>query len=876
MKLANKIYSHRAIENHWREQWLTEKVYQPRLGPSEKGNGKREKIKKPFYNLMMFPYPSAEGLHVGNMYAFTGADVYGRFQRMKGKDVFEPIGLDGFGIHSENYAIKVGKHPSAQAKVSEKRFYDQLSRIGAGYAWDNRLETYDPQYYRWTQWLFVKMFKAGLAERKKSMVNWCPSCKTVLADEQVEAGVCERCKTEVTKKETEQWFFKITKYADRLLRNIDGTRNTFDKLSAGKKQETRSTSSVQARNNDLGAVGKDYDPVKHGLRWPEKIKTAQRNWIGRKEGINISYDIVDGRSRKTGETVTCFTTRPDTNFGATFVVVAPEHKLVEKIEDKEAKKVKEYVDKALRKTEQQRLVEGKKKTGVFTGIYAVNQLNSYEMPIYVADFVLKDVGTGAVVGVPGHDKRDFEFAHNFGLEIKRVVVASNGDKSKITKISQVQEDEGNMVNSEFLNGLDIHSATKKMMDHLVKKGWGKRVTSYHLRDWLISRQRYWGPPIPMIFCKDCGWQPVPEKDLPVKLPYVKDYQPIGEGKSPLQKAPKEWLEVKCPDCGKTARRETDVSDTFLDSSWYFLRYPSVNSKDEVFDRAMIKKWLPVDAYIGGAEHAVLHLLYARFVTMALKDWNLVDFEEPFPFLFSHGLIIKDGKKMSKSRGNVVVPDDYIDKYGADTLRMYLMFVGFYGQGGDFRDTGIAAMHRFLERVWGFYSDSNSKIGTKSTSGMARQVNQCIRDVTNRIKRFKYNTAISALMELANGWKEEGAVLSKDDAVKVLKLLAPLAPHMAEEIYQTFQNGKFKKGDSIHLTDWPEWDELALKEETAVIVVQVNGKVRSTLEVSSLMVDRREEIVKLAKEDEKVKKWTGGKKIKKEIFVPGKLVNLVVG
>ena len=805
-------FDHKKIEAKWQKKWRESGVYKVDL----------KNPKKKFYNLMMFPYPSAEGLHVGNMYAFTGADLHGRFKAMQGYEVFEPIGLDGFGIHSENYAIKIGKHPAEQAKVSQKRYYEQLARIGNRFAWDYRLETYDPDYYKWTQWLFVQMFKHGLAYRKKSLVNWCPSCKTVLADEQVEGGRCERCKAETEKKETFQWFFKITEYSQRLLDNIDK------------------------------------------IDWPERIKTAQRNWIGRKEGINITYKI-----KGLKETVTCFTTRPDTNFGATFVVIGPEHKLVKtlikKADKQTGEKIKAYVDKAVKKSEIERLAEGRKKTGVDTGFKAINDLTGFKMPIYVTDFVLGHVGTGAVVGVPGHDKRDFEFTQEFGLKVIRVVVAKDGDKGPITKLEQVQEEEGKMINSGFLDGMEIKKAIGAMMDHLEKKGVGKRVVEYRLRDWCISRQRYWGPPIPMIECKKCGWVAEKEENLPVKLPMVKDYKPTGDGKSPLEKASKNWLEVKCPKCGGKAKRETDVSDTFLDSAWYFLRYPSVKNDKQVFDKALTKKWLAVDAYIGGAEHAVLHLMYSRFVTMALKDWGYLSFEEPFPFLYGHGLIIKDGAKMSKSRGNVVIPDECMDKYGVDALRMYLMFIGPYNQGGDFQDTGIQGMSRFLSKVWQLCE----KKGKKEKGEKVRRLqHMTVKRVTKAMEKLRYNVAIAGLMEYVNGLKQAGG---DEAAVKALVLmLAPMAPYMAEEMWGKL-GGKF----SVHQQRWPEYDEEMAKGEKVTVVVQVNGKLRARLEVDRDEAGDKEKMLAMAKKEANVQKFVKGKKVIKEIFVGGKVVNLVV-
>ncbi|MFH0942893.1 MAG: leucine--tRNA ligase [Candidatus Beckwithbacteria bacterium] len=807
---------HKTIEVKWRKKWQEAGTYKVDL----KG------AKKKFYNLMMFPYPSAEGLHVGNMYAFTGVDVFGRFKAMQGFAVFEPIGLDGFGIHSENYAIKINKHPAGQAKISEKHFYEQLSRIGNRFSWEQRLETYGPEYYQWTQWLFVQMFKHGLAYRKKAQVNWCPSCKTVLADEQVEAGLCERCKTAVEKRENEQWFFKITEYAQRLLDNIEK------------------------------------------IDWPEKIKIAQRNWIGRKEGINISYRIKVPHSLKVRNlSVTVFTTRPDTNFGATFVVLGAEHPLAQELGKKD-QKIQAYINQTLKKSDIDRIAEGRKKTGVFTGLYAINDLTGKKMPIYVADFVLGTVGTGAVVGVPGHDKRDFEFAQEFGLEVIRVVAGKDGDKSAITKIEQVQEEEGKMINSGFLNGEDIHAATEKIMDYMEKKGRGKRMVTYRLRDWCISRQRYWGPPIPMIFCEKCGWQAEKEGNLPVKLPYVQDFKPTGDGRAPLAKAPKEWLEAVCPSCGGTARREVDVSDTFLDSAWYFLRYPSVGlptSGQVLFDKDITNTWLPVDAYIGGAEHAVLHLLYSRFVWMALQDWGYLDKElgdEPFPFLYGHGLLIKDGAKMSKSRGNVITPDEYIDKFGVDALRMYLMFIGPYDQGGDFKDTGMAGMKRFLNRVEKICSNKEIPYQEPTRSLLVGLRHKTIKKLTEAMANFKFNVGIANIMEYVNGLEKNGA--DKEDIKTLILLLAPFAPYITEELWEKI-GGKF----SVHNQAYPKYEEKLTKSAKVTVVVQVNGKLRGKLELDPVTAKNKAKVLELAKV------YFKDKKLVKEIFIPGKLVNLVM-
>ncbi len=832
-------YDHKVVEPKWSKVWQDKHTYEPNLLAGEKTTAEKTS-KTPFYNLMMFPYPSAEGLHVGNMYAFSGADIYGRYQRMQGKDVFEPIGLDGFGIHSENYAIKIGKHPAEQAKVSEKNFYRQLSSIGNGFSWDERLETYDPEYYKWTQWLFIQMFKKGLAYKASSQVNWCPSCKTVLADEQVEDGKCERCKSEVERKEAKQWFFKITEYADRLLTNIES------------------------------------------LKWPEKIKIAQRQWIGKKAGINIEYSVVGSK-----ETITCFTTKP-VNFGATFLVLAPEHELVRKIIDenidvpkKNLEQVKKYALEALNKSDQQRKIEEKKKTGVFTGLYVLNHVTQKEIPVWISDFVLGSVGTGAVQGCPGHDERDFEFAQKFGIPIPRVIAGKDGATGEITSLDQVVTDGGTMVNSDFLNGLEFHEAMEKTMDYFEKKGWGKRVISYHLRDWLISRQRFWGPPIPMVECPKCGWQPVPESQLPVELPFIQDYKPTGDGKSPLEKADDAWLYTTCPTCQGKAKRETDVSDTFLDSSWYFLRYPSLDAASastQPFDPEITKKWLPVDAYIGGAEHAVLHLLYARFVTMALKDWGHLSFEEPFPFLFGHGLIIKDGAKMSKSKGNVVNPDEYIEKFGADTLRTYLMFLGPYDQGGDFRDTGIAGMYKWLQKVWRLYDEK--AFAQETSKALQSKLHKTIKKCTRDMAEFKFNTCIAAMMECVNLWSESAECISKQDAESFLKLLAPFAPYMTEELYQTKLNqAKSTSGEfeSIHTCRWPIFDESFTIDEMTPIAVQLNGKFKTLVSVPTIISQDKLALENAIRSDTKVKQMIGSKPSSSgaTIVVPGRLVNIVL-
>ncbi len=931
-KRENQIpkYNPQEIEQKWQKFWEENKIYQPDLDSSRKS----------FYNLMMFPYPSAEGMHVGNMYAFTGSDVYGRFMRMRGFDVFEPIGLDGFGIHSENYALKVGRHPKEQAKKSEENFYRQLRATGNAFAWENKVETYDPDYYKWTQWIFIQLFKKGLAYRKKASVNFCPSCKTVLADEQVITGKCERCGSEVIKKDLEQWFFRITDYAQKLLNNIDK------------------------------------------LDWSEKVKIAQRLWIGRSEGATVRFKIKDLRFKN--QDLEVFTTRPDTLYGATFMVLSPEHSLSKEIA-RENSKVAEYIKKTQSKTEQERIAEGQDKTGVDTGLTAINPVNNEEIPIWIADYVLMDYGTGAIMAVPAHDLRDFEFAVKYDLPVIQVISKINAptrsylmggehisdedlkklgikildttkegyrkieipqDKikeyeklieDKITPgfwneyiakeivfifkfkngkikrfvLSRENEEEIDRLGEEF-NGrvwkkkasvwkwlakndtytdLIVHNgpgaivnsgkdwndyfvpdAIPKIIDDLEKKGIGKRKIQYHLRDWLISRQRYWGPPIPMIYCKKCDWQPVSEKDLPVLLPDVRDWKPKGTGKSPLASV-ESFVKTKCPNCGGAAKRETDVSDTFLDSAWYFFRYTSTEFNDRPFDKKRATKWLPVNMYIGGAEHSVLHLLYSRFLTMFFKDLDLISFEEPYSKFRAHGLLIKEGAKMSKSRGNVVVPDQYTKKFGADTLRLYLMFLGPFIQGGDFYDMGIEGMYKFLKRVFRLVSENSIPIksgqNSKFNKEKERMMNKIIKKVTEDIENLRYNTAIAALMEYYNFLSKQSAS-SQEEIKSFLLLLAPFAPHMTEELWQNFSKNK-----SIHKEPWPKFDTAAIVEEEAMIVIQINGKIRDTLRVSREESENQQLIEKIAKESQKIKKYLSSGTIKKVIYVKEKVINFVV-
>jgi len=1044
LQKKQNVYDPTLIESKWQEIWEKEKMYSPDL----------DRAKKQFYNLMMFPYPSAEGMHVGNMYAFTGSDVYGRFQGMQGNNVFEPIGLDGFGIHSENYALKVGRHPLEQAKISKKNYYKQLRAIGNGFDWTKAVETYKPEYYKWTQWLFIQLFKAGLAYRKKAPVNFCPSCKTVLADEQVENGLCERCSSAVEKRDLEQWFFKITKYADRLLSNIDK------------------------------------------LDWSEKVKIAQRQWIGKSEGVLIKFKIDDLRFKN--QNVEVFTTRPDTLFGATFLALSPEHSLIASILDGKLEaprpglaKLRSYVEELKGKTERER-GEGKEKTGAFVGLYVINPVDGERIPVWIADYVLMSYGTGAIMAVPAHDQRDFEFANKYNLPIKQVissvssivfvhgaprgpesminlsknskakywmlsnkeelrklgyevyiplvptpwapkyqewkeefekcpidessivvatscggsfvvrwlsetkrkigkiilvapakqaadgkderlealrkfydydidpniknyvrgaVVITSNDEERhlrsadlfekalnakririegkkhfiaeelpeiiglVTNLSCAYIGEGKVINSGEWNGWKIPGSIGKVVGWLEEKGLGKKETNFHLRDWLISRQRYWGPPIPLVFCENCavkiknqkskikneeefnkgeienpGWIAIEEKDLPVELPFIKDYKPLGihstsSGQAvvaPLASHP-EFYKTTCPKCGGKAKRETDVSDTFLDSSWYFLRYVSTDIDNTAFDAKRVKKWLPVNMYIGGAEHSVLHLLYSRFVTMALKELGFIDFEEPFAKFRAHGLIVKDSAKMSKSKGNVVIPDEYIKKFGADTLRTYLMFMGPFSQGGDFRDAGVEGMYRFLRRVWNLVQKSTCDPATQKQLSIFNEslqmMHKTIKKVTEDMESLSYNTAIAGLMEWYNFLSSQKSI-SKKEAEVFLKLLSPFAPYVSEELYQLLNSIQAKsktknKFSSVHLSSWPEYDSKFLAKEEATIAIQINGKLRGNIVVRSSKLKFQGYIEEIARKEQNVIRHLKNREVRKTIYVEGKIINFVV-
>lgn len=795
----NQKYDHKTIEAKWAKRWKEAGLYKTDI----------QNAKNPYYLLMMFPYPSGEGLHAGHTFTFSGGDVLGHMKLRQGKDLFEPMGFDSFGIHSENYAIKVGGHPADLTKKTIKYFRDeQFGRLGMAIDWSHELATSDPKYYKWTQWLFIQLYKAGLAYRKEAAAQWCPSCLTVLADEQVIGGHCERCDSEVTTKTLPQWFFKITDYADRLLENL----KTID--------------------------------------WTETTKTMQKNWIGRSEGAQVIFKTVAGD-------LPVFTTRPDTLWGATFMVVSPEHPILTKLTTEENREaVQSYVKQAAQKSEVERMSGDKDKTGVFTGSFASNPVNGKEIPIWVADYVLMSYGTGAIMAVPGHDTRDWAFAKKYDLPIVEVI-----DGGDIDKASYVGE--GKLVNSGEFDGTDSKEAAWKVINYLEEKGLGKKETTYHLRDWLISRQRYWGPPIPMIYCEQCGTVSVPEDQLPVLLPEVEDFKPTGTGTAPLASV-ESFVNTTCPKCGGPATRETDVSDTFLDSSWYFLRYPSTEFDDKPFDKELTKKWLPVDTYIGGNEHAVLHLLYTRFVTMVLKDLGFIDFEEPFKKFRAHGLVIYKGAKMSKSRGNVVNPNEYFEKVGTDVFRTAMLFMAPYEQGGEFKDEGVGGVQRYFGRVIDLVEKAEDR---EETPEEIRTKNVTIKKVTEEIESLSYNTAIAALMEYSNVLGKAPQA-PKRGVQTLVSLLAVFAPHLAEELWERL-GGTF----SIHKLEWPSYDEKQLVGEKQIIVVQVNGKLRDKLELEVGISE--EELKRLALDSDKVKPYTISKEPDKMIYVPGKLVNFVI-
>lgn len=805
-------------DRKWQKKWEETKLYK----------FDQDKIDKKLYCLEMFSYPSGANLHVGHWYNYGLTDSWARMKRMQGYNVFHPQGFDAFGLPAENYAIKTGVHPKDSTYKNIATMETQLKQMGATFDWDYEVITCDPEYYKWTQWIFLKLYEKGLAYRKKAPVNWCPSCKTVLANEQVIDGACERCKNEVTKRDLTQWFYKITEYAQELL---------------------------------------DCLP---GLDWPEKTKKIQTNWIGRSEGAEIIFQAAD-----TDVEFKVFTTRPDTLYGATYVVLAPESELVDKITSVECKKsVEEYKEAAKKQTDIERMSTVREKTGVFTGAYAINPVNGGKIPIWIADYVLSGYGTGCIMAVPAHDERDFEFAEKFKLPIIRVIKSEDGSEDALPFT-----DHGIMVNSGEFNGMKSEDAKKGITEKLKSSGKAEFKVNYRLRDWLVSRQRYWGSPIPVVHCDHCGVVPVPEKELPVVLPYNVQFTPDGE--SPLAKC-EEYINTACPKCGAPAKRDPDTLDTFVCSSWYYLRYPDNKNSEKAFDTAWIDKMLPVDKYVGGAEHAAMHLLYARFFTKALRDMGCLHFDEPFLSLVHQGTILgPDGNRMSKSKGNTISPDDYITEHGSDVFRMYLGFGFAYTEGGPWSDDGIKAISRFISRVERMVESavSDGKLSEKEPGKDEKELNYIrnasIKGVSEDAEKFQFNTSIARLMELINAlYKYDSSAVSKDmglyiDTIKdLIKLLAPFAPHFAEEMWE-----KLGMEYSIFDEKWPEWDNNALVKDEVELAVQLNGKVKDKIMLQSGL--DREQTEKAAMQDDKVKALIEGRDVVKVIAVPGKLVNIVV-
>ena len=813
-------YDHQQIDRKWQERWSADQLYR----------ATEDDPRPKWYALTMYPYPSGD-LHVGHWYAMAPSDAHARFMRMRGYNVMHPMGFDAFGLPAENAAIQRGIHPHSWTMANIERMRRQLRSMGTTYDWDREIVTCLPEYYKWNQWFFLRMYEKGLAYRASAAVNWCPTCQTVLANEQVVDGKCERTGDVVVRRQMDQWFLKITDYADELL---------------------------------------DFSGV---IDWPERIKTMQTNWIGRSEGVEISFDIaaygLDEREIGT------FTTRIDTIFGVTFIVLAPEHPLVERLTAPDCRDaVHAYVDRAREASEIDRLSTEREKTGVFTGAYAVNRLNGDRVPIWVGDYVLLTYGTGAVMGVPAHDQRDFVFAQKYGLEIRVVVAPPGWDGAPLTEA--YVEKAGTQTASGEFDGLPHAQGYEAIANHIADHGWGSRTVTYRMRDWLISRQRYWGTPIPILYCGDCGALPVPDDQLPIVLPEDAEFKPTGE--SPL-KLHHGFLHATCPRCGGPATRETDTMDTFVDSSWYQFRYSNPSYDQGPVDPARTAYWCPVDQYTGGAEHAVMHLLYARFFTKAMRDLGVVDFDEPFLRLFNQGTVLSGHAKMSKSRGNVIAPDDYVAELGADVVRLYLMFMGPWEGGGDWSDSGINGVARWVNRLWDQLTDPSNRPSDDAGPGPAdrevrRALHQTLRQAAQDFERFKYNTAIAAMMSFTNMLAAAASEqrLSReawDEAAQgLLLLLAPLAPHLAEEMWE-----RLGQAYSIHQQPWPQWDAALAAAEEATLVVQVNGKLRDRITVGAGISEEDAKSVALASDH--VRAYTDGKSVERVVFVPGRYLVSVV-
>jgi len=803
-----KSYDHKEIEKKWRDIWEKDELYKT---PNEVSN------KKNFYCLVEFPYPSGN-LHVGHWYAFSITDIYARYKRMQGFNVLFPIGFDAFGLPAENAAIKRGLNPREWTYDNIDYMKTQIKSMGTSFDWSRELATCDPEYYKWTQWFFTQFVKNDLAYQAETTVNWCPSCKTVLANEQVVDGHCDRCDSDVEHKKMNQWMIRATKYADRLLDDLET------------------------------------------LEWPHAIKQAQREWIGKSEGANVVFKLKESEKE-----IVVYTTRVDTIFSGTFVILAPEHNLINELKEKISnwEEVESYIKEAQKKTDVSRM-ESKDKTGVqLKGLTAVNPATGEDIGVWITDFVLVQYGTGAVFA-DAHDERDFELAKKYDIPLKVSIVPENTDEEEVIGLEKCFSGEGILINSGQFDGLTSRDARTKITEWLKEKNLAEKTTNYKLRDWGVSRQRYWGCPIPIIHCKKCGAVPVPEKDLPVELPEIDDYLPRDDGKSPLSKAA-EWVNVDCPECGEKAERETDTLDTFVDSSWYFLRYADPKNTERFADQNILANWSPVDFYSGGAEHTTMHLLYSRLFQKILFDLNLVAEKEPYARRMNRGLILgPDGNKMSKSKGNVIDPDEIVVRLGSDTVRSYLAFIGPYNEVGSYPwdPNGVVGVRRFLERMYGVV---DKHIKDETPEEVDNLLHKTIKKVSEDMELFKFNTAISSLMILTNLIEKEG--ISKKDFGITVRLLSPIAPHTSEEIWHLLGNE-----ESVHINEWPEYDEKKTIDESISIALQVNGKVRSEINISH--EESESKIKEMALQDEKIQKWIGGKEVKKVIYVKGKLVSIV--
>jgi leucyl-tRNA synthetase len=799
-------YNHREIEEKWRKEWEAH--------PVNVNDGKKPK----YYCLDMFPYPSGKGLHVGHWRGYVISDVWSRYKMLNGGHyIIHPMGWDAFGLPAENFAIKMGVHPAKSTAENVANIKSQMNQIAALYDWDMEVNTTDPDFYKWTQWIFVKMFKEGLAYEKEMPINWCPSCKTGLANEEVVNGKCERCNADVTKKNLKQWMLRITKYADRLLADLDK------------------------------------------LEWPEKVKKMQADWIGKSYGAEVDFPV-EGREEK----ITVYTTRPDTLYGATFMVLAPEHAMAGSLAVPETKEaVERYIYEASLKSNVDRL-QDKEKTGVFTGSYAINPLNGAKTPIWLSDYVLADYGTGAIMCVPAHDDRDFEFAKKFGIPILQVIAKDGKEIENMTEA--YTEASGIMINSGEWNGMESAVLKKEAPLMIEKRGLGRKTVNYKLRDWVFSRQRYWGEPIPIVHCPKCGCVPVPEEELPLLLPEVESYQPTGTGESPLA-AIEEWVNTTCPVCGAPSRRETNTMPQWAGSSWYFLRYVDSKNNQELVSREKADKYLPVDMYIGGVEHAVLHLLYSRFYTKFLHDIGVIDFDEPFARLFNQGMITgKNGVKMAKSKGNVVSPDDLVRDYGCDSLRIYELFVGPPELDSEWDDRGIDGVYRFLTRLWKLVLD-HQDTQVEATKEMLKLRNRMIFDITQRLENFSLNTVVSGFMEYNNKMIEMARTegIDKETLKTVVILLAPFAPHISEELWRALGNET-----SVFHAKWPAADKEAMADTEKEVAVQMNGKTRTVIKIPA---DSTKEAAIAAGREALGDRLTGN--VVKEIYVPGRIINIVV-